>query len=179
LAVITGREEQYGDPDPRTYEVKVRRTWHLRTLKTWPPGTSVIQVADEIRETHAVYPINDERRLKDISIDCWGDSEIVRDLRKLLRGRGLDWRPTPVVEGERSDQAVRRSDLLYRWQSGVQQKILLVDPSFGADWQEHALKLDHGVRWRESDNDYLICAIGLAYWRTEEGAAGYMPGRLL
>jgi hypothetical protein len=179
LAIITAREEPYGEPDPRTYEPKVRRTWHVRTLQTWAPGTSVLQLAEEIKTIHAVYPINDERRLREVSIDSWPDAEVLRDLRRLLQGRGLTWRPTPIVEGARTEHAVRRSDLLYRWQSGVQQKILLVDPTFGLEWREHALKLDDAAHWRQHDADYLVCAIALSYWKTEEGAAGFMPERLL
>ena len=176
LAVISAHEEQGGAADLRTWKRKVQRTWHLRKLESWASGVSVLKLAEDILRIRGELGLNDTFSM--ITVDQWGNSEVIRDLSKLTRGSGLEWLATPIVESEGSSiDAVRRSDLLYRWQSGVQQKILLVDPSFAPEYQEQALKLDHGVKWRSTDNDFLVCAIALSYWHTDEGATGYMPSR--
>ena len=131
-----------------------------------------------IRQVRGDLGLNDTFSM--VTVDQWGDSEVMRDLKKLTCGTGMEWRATPIVESESgSKDAVRRSDLFYRWQSGVQQKILMCKPGLAPEYQEHALKADHDTRWRNTDNDFLVCAIALSYWRTDEGALGWMPGRIL
>jgi hypothetical protein len=88
---------------------KVQRTWHLRKLETWASSVSVVKLAEDILRIRGEMGLNDT--FSTITVDLWGNSEVMRDLSKLTRGSGLEWRATPIVESEGSSR-VRAAQLM-------------------------------------------------------------------
>jgi hypothetical protein len=78
------------------------------------------------------------------------------------------------VTEEGVDPAVRRQDLLFALVKMVDRGDLVLPERLGDECREHIARVDEGIGWRETDNDYLACAIALGLLRAQAAPVGFM-----
>jgi hypothetical protein len=116
----------------------------------------------EIRRLYSSYPVDDPRKFNWFALDREENSAIIRGFRHLLKGSGISVRPLWVTEDGGERPRVKREDLLFQINLGVDQANLK-SPSFGDEW---LLPLDSEIHWAASDADCLARAASLCYWST-------------